>query len=305
MGPGDAYCGWVDAAGAGWLSDRVTTKRQLLGHEASQDGTLVSHSKANGLTTIAFSRALDTGDADDRVLTAGGRANVIWATSDALPAAVDADLAYHSARGHTQLDFASGATGNGRGGFDGQFYVPLLVLLAFVLLLALLGLAVHVLPGPAAARRLHGVLGRRPLPPLKPSLGHRLLLDFLPALFGLSVAEALVCVLWGAALLCLLAFRAYEVTGRLTAFALGTVLLPVTRNSVWNKLLGCPFERAIKFHRWVARVLLVLTTVHGLLMLVRQGRVVLTRSRPLLWCRRARFCPGAAPECPTEPQFFF
>jgi len=36
-----------------------------------------------------------------------------------------------------------------------------------------------------------------------------------------------------------------------------------TRNSIFLKLIGVPFERLIKFHRWVGRTIYFLTTFHG------------------------------------------
>mmetsp|Transcript_22693 Transcript_22693/g.31604 ORF Transcript_22693/g.31604 Transcript_22693/m.31604 type:complete len:561 (+) Transcript_22693:59-1741(+) len=52
--------------------------------------------------------------------------------------------------------------------------------------------------------------------------------------------------------------------GHLNAFNLGLLLLPVARNSVWLHLFGIPFEKALRVHRALARVVLFITTVHGL-----------------------------------------
>lgn len=45
--------------------------------------------------------------------------------------------------------------------------------------------------------------------------------------------------------------------------AMAIQLLPVTRNSVWLYLLGIPFERALRMHRWVAVLTFVFTVWHG------------------------------------------
>ena len=41
------------------------------------------------------------------------------------------------------------------------------------------------------------------------------------------------------------------------------VLFPVTRNSVWNLVLGVSFERAIWYHKWLARVAVLQLGLHG------------------------------------------
>lgn len=40
------------------------------------------------------------------------------------------------------------------------------------------------------------------------------------------------------------------------------ITLPVYRNSVFVLLLSLPFERALKYHRWLGRGLLIITTIH-------------------------------------------
>eukprot|EP01080_Neovahlkampfia_damariscottae_P010064 gene10064-2486_t len=42
-----------------------------------------------------------------------------------------------------------------------------------------------------------------------------------------------------------------KVSGQLNLLNFGFVLLPVTRHSIWNFVFGIPFDRAIKYHRWV------------------------------------------------------
>lgn len=63
---------------------------------------------------------------------------------------------------------------------------------------------------------------------------------------------------------------------RLCELHLTIVFFPVTRNSVWLPILGIPFERAIKFHRWLGRLALLYTFIHGLTM-------VLIKNPEILW----------------------
>jgi DMSO/TMAO reductase YedYZ heme-binding membrane subunit len=63
--------------------------------------------------------------------------------------------------------------------------------------------------------------------------------------------------------------------GHLSQLFLGTTLLPVTRNSIWPMIFGISFERAIKFHRWLARVTIGMALVHALTMLGEFGAVIL------------------------------
>jgi len=49
-------------------------------------------------------------------------------------------------------------------------------------------------------------------------------------------------------------------------------MLPVTRNSVWLYVFGISYERAIKFHRWIAVLFVATVVVHGVLMGVYQSK---------------------------------
>lgn len=52
--------------------------------------------------------------------------------------------------------------------------------------------------------------------------------------------------------------------GHLNDLNISLLLFPVARNSVWSSLFGISFERAIKFHRWIARVMFTFITCHML-----------------------------------------
>jgi hypothetical protein len=61
---------------------------------------------------------------------------------------------------------------------------------------------------------------------------------------------------------------------------LGLLLLPVTRFSVWLHVLGVPFERALRLHRWLGGVAVILTLWHGI------GELQFGRSWAFLVCIR-------------------
>src|SRR5687767_3173500 len=52
--------------------------------------------------------------------------------------------------------------------------------------------------------------------------------------------------------------------GHVNELTMALLILPVTRNSVWFLLFGVPYERAIKYHRWMARQLLITMTGEAL-----------------------------------------
>ena len=288
MGPADVYFGWLDASGTPQLSDRTNGAGYVQNApDAQQDGQVQSASISGGRLSVTFTRALDTGDvADDRVIT--NAMNVIWAAGPSTPsstARTAAAIAQHTARGAAAVDFLSGAAAEVTA--DWQFWVPTAVLAVLVGALVLFGVLRSALR-PAAHLSLHAQVYQRrfrkglwaltrwhPLPPLQTSRIHRLTLDFLPALFDLSLGEIAVSALWIGALVSLLAFEAIEVTGRMAAFALATALLPTTKHSLFATLLGSGFERLIQFHRWVARATLVLAIVHMAMVIDAKGSAVL------------------------------
>ena len=152
-----------------------------------------------------------------------------------------------------------------------------MVLGGFIVLLLVLGLLFHVLAGG------HSPLDRHLLPPVQRGGLHSLFLDVVPACCDLSLAEMVVCLLWVGALVALTQFKMVDITGRMAAFALATAVLPVTRKSVWVKVIGLSFERAIKFHRWVSRLAVLLALVHGVLQVVNKGSHVLLETRATSW----------------------
>jgi len=56
-----------------------------------------------------------------------------------------------------------------------------------------------------------------------------------------------------------------RVLGHLTTLAMSFVAFPITRNSVWEALWGIPFERAVKYHRALGRLVWFWVTAHMLM----------------------------------------
>lgn len=57
---------------------------------------------------------------------------------------------------------------------------------------------------------------------------------------------------------------AARVTGHICSLSMGLLLLPVTKNSIWEASLGIPFERAIRYHRFMGVIAYILMTLHML-----------------------------------------
>ena len=71
------------------------------------------------------------------------------------------------------------------------------------------------------------------------------------------------------------------ILGHLTAVHLTLAVLPASRNSVWHALFGVSFERAIKWHRFVARATAVLVLLHAACAVWTFGLAVLLSTEPL------------------------
>eukprot|EP00741_Cyanophora_paradoxa_P017018 tig00020951_g16437.t1 len=57
-----------------------------------------------------------------------------------------------------------------------------------------------------------------------------------------------------------------DVTGYLAQLQTLFILLPVARNSAWLPLIGVPWERAVRFHRWIGVLMVLSTAAHGVCM---------------------------------------
>ena len=105
-------------------------------------------------------------------------------------------------------------------------------------------------------------------------------------LYHMTVGELLVVLLYIACMVefALLAQRTLQldvVFGHLTAINLTLTVLPVTRRSVWHFAFGLSFERAIKWHRFVARMAVASMLTHALILIDYNGIGVLFHTKPL------------------------
>ena len=62
-----------------------------------------------------------------------------------------------------------------------------------------------------------------------------------------------------------------RVLGHMTTLSMSLLLLPATRNSVWEYVFGVPFERAVQYHRILGVVAYTCLTSHMLLWLIKWG----------------------------------
>ena len=104
--------------------------------------------------------------------------------------------------------------------------------------------------------------------------------------YHMTMGELLVVILYVACMaeFVLLARRTLQlhvVLGHITAINLTLAVLPVTRRSVWHFAFGLSFERAIKWHRFVARMAVLSMLIHALLLINLAGLSVLFHTTPL------------------------
>jgi predicted ferric reductase len=103
--------------------------------------------------------------------------------------------------------------------------------------------------------------------------------DVVPAISDMTWGEFFIASMYLASVLLYLAAAAVTfaeaerdyvfVAGQLTAIHMALTLLPTARTSFWTGIFGISFERAIKWHRWVARVTVAIMSAHGITMLQR------------------------------------
>ena len=111
-------------------------------------------------------------------------------------------------------------------------------------------------------------------------------LNVCSTLYHMTIGELMVVLLYLVCLaeFALLARRTLQldvVFGHLTAINLTLTVLPVTRRSVWHFAFGLSFERAIKWHRFVARMAVLSMLIHALILIDFNGIQVLFHTSPL------------------------
>jgi len=306
MGPADVYVAWLDPSGQPHVLDASTNATHHLTADAVQNTVPLGGSLVNGTLAVWFQRPLLSTDPEDKPIL-NQTLNVIWAYSNMMPLinGSTTKVVKHTGTQSAEINFVEAFLPNNKGHGtsdspspppssspspsssplpalspppsspapkkpkDRIQWMPVVALLAFATVVLVLG----------AFRRLGGRwcwwVDYRPLPACPPHWFHTLTLDVLPALCDLTVAELFVCALWLVADLLMLLSPRGNALGRACAFALVTVLLPVAKNSIWTHAVGCSFERAIKFHRWAARALVVLLVGHAVDQVLLRGSKVL------------------------------
>lgn len=56
--------------------------------------------------------------------------------------------------------------------------------------------------------------------------------------------------------------------GKLNVLNMSFVMLPAARYSIWFLIFGIPFDRTLKFHKWIGYFNFLIVTIHGLLMII-------------------------------------
>lgn len=264
--PGDFMLAGTDGSSGGatvwtvkdWYASAQTTP--VL--DASQDLTsAVVWSPAAGGRVATFSRQLATGDAAQDKPIVAGLMPLSWAigTGAAVSASfhgATANCGSGSCRGQLQFDFFTGASV-----VPSTFAPWLFIGIGFgapALVALVIATALRHAAAPADAKSSSSTAGRW-------LLHSRALaqVEWLPSeLRGLVVGEVLLVAAFGAAIALFFGFAAgvYAAAARPLAFAFGHLnaammaltLLPVSRNSVLLPLVGLPFDRAVKYHRFLS-----------------------------------------------------
>eukprot|EP00667_Euglena_gracilis_P023105 EG_transcript_25986 len=144
---------------------------------------------------------------------------------------------------------------------DKMLWIPAASVGAFIGVLLLPGLLRFVCPTGVNAK-VNAFLSWRPLKPRQARWWDAWTLDLIPALRDMHVADFLICSFWLIATMCMMLSPQGDKPGRICVVAWATLLLPITKHSIWAVILGATFERYLKFHRWAARAALIITMAH-------------------------------------------
>eukprot|EP00667_Euglena_gracilis_P006946 EG_transcript_7003 len=145
--------------------------------------------------------------------------------------------------------------------FDRMLWIPAAATCAFMAVLLLPGLLSFVCPAGLTAK-VNSILSYRPLRPGKRRCWDPWTFDLVPAFRDMQIVDHLIVSLWLIACLLMLISPVGDTVGRVCVVAWSTLLLPITKHSIWAAVLGSTFERYLKFHRWAARGAFVFTLSH-------------------------------------------
>jgi hypothetical protein len=165
---------------------------------------------------------------------------------------------------------------------EGYWLLPLIPLLALLVLHLCLR---PCYPGPLGLGKT--LLQRRlaPIPIYIPPWLDALTLGSIPTWCNMKVGELVTVLLYLAAQIALLLYwslQAGPATPRSAGIAFGkaaltnTMLafLPVSKTTLWVRLCGLSFERAVRFHRWLSQLAVATMTVHLICLASPASRVL-------------------------------
>eukprot|EP00667_Euglena_gracilis_P002903 EG_transcript_2907 len=156
---------------------------------------------------------------------------------------------------------------------DNMLWIPAASVGAFIAVLLLPGLLRFLCP-PGVNSKVNAFLTWRPLNPRQARWWDAWTLDLIPALRDMHVADFLICSCWLVATMCMTLSPQGDKDGRVLAVAWATLLLPITKHSIWAVILGATFERYLKFHRWAARAATVIAVGHCIQQAKKRGLTV-------------------------------
>jgi len=262
------------------LEDEWSVGFQAPALDTVQNLELVVGWQLNGRTLYQFSRpAISADDQQDVNIIAPGLNFVSWAHGkDGFIKHAD------NARGRLLVDFSTGFVTEIDLPSISQYLAPLIILLIMCTAAFVLRTFCWNSPDVWAARFCYHT---RLFPKhyAKRSLLDKLTWDLRLAIFNTSVGEfAVICAFW-------IMFGVFVavtkknnadvyrntayVHGHITALLYACAVLPPTKNSIFSKIFGIPFERAIKYHRWLGRFAVIYNIVHLITMLEYRGTGVL------------------------------
>lgn len=252
MGPADVLACLVGAAGAVTARDATNSNSYTCSMDASNSLTLLGGALVNGKVTCSFERKKDTGNVANAVI-----GDSLLSLMYAVGAVNGGVMLQHSNWGKSAIVY-NFVTGRGDVPSSNSTLASGLMYM-LILVLSFGGLVCRTFLSRNWPIHQKRVLGMTPWG-------------------GLTIGE-LIC------------FGLYLVTnagiilahkndlpvafGTLAGANLGFTLMPIARNSIWVFVFGISFERAVKFHRWVARITVLCVIVHLIVVIVKLNDVSL------------------------------
>eukprot|EP00667_Euglena_gracilis_P005322 EG_transcript_5355 len=166
--------------------------------------------------------------------------------------------------------------------YDRCLWIPACSTCAFMVVLLAPGLLSFVCPT-GLTTKVNSVLCYRPLRPGKRRWWDPWTFDLVPAVRDMQVVDYLISLLWVAACFLMYLSPVGDLLGRVCVVGWATLLLPITKHSIWAWILGATFERYLKFHRWAARATFLFTLAHLLEAWYYSGLLAFTHFVPSKW----------------------